>query len=136
MARNTADACMFCGVNHSGNCPSDDKPVRKKALPKVERVRQHAQPAAVKDSPPVPAAGSKAGPARPPTNRPNLAAIKRVRDPELEELGRAITCFAAEDMLHMDELVKHRAIIALPAHTIDAMIWRQANGEAVRQRGS
>lgn len=40
-------------------------------------------------------------------------------------MRNALTALAGADLLHRDELVKHRAKIDLPDHKVDAMIWKQ-----------
>lgn len=107
MPKNTADSCMFCGANPC-EC---NKPAKKAAVPRVKQVK----PVIQKLTPSVVARPTK----------PALQAVARVRDQEKAELGRAITVFADLDMLHRDELEKHRDIIDLPRDRIDAMIWRQ-----------
>ena len=137
MARNTADACMFCGHVHTGNCPSDKpKPVRvpRKLAPKPAPVSTpSAGPVSTKtDSVPTedPFARLES------KGRPNLSTIARVRDPEAELLSNAVTCLAAADLLHYSELRKHRAIIKLPDVQVDIMIWKQVNDETVRTRAA
>jgi hypothetical protein len=131
MARNTADACMFCGENHSGNCGGT---AAKKSAPKVTRVRPEKPAQPVAPQPTQRAESSKpdevsvfddAG------YKPAMTSIARVRDPQEEELSRAITVLADADLLHHEELDKHRDRIKLPSYRINAMIWKQVNSETV-----
>lgn len=120
MARNTADACMFCGCNPCA-C---GKSAKKAGPPKVTRVRpeRSAQQAA----------GEAREPVAQPTARPSLASVERVRDPGTEQLSYAITLFAERDMLHHTSLAEHRDLIRLPKNAIDAKIWRQKHDELRR----
>lgn len=125
MARDTVNACMFCGSNP---CACTAKP--KKTAPRVERVRK--TPASAPETGEV---GSASPAVSRQTNhtRPNLANLQRVRDPSLEAEAAAITLFAEADMLHHTSLAELRDRIRLPDYKIDAMIWRQRNDERVRR---
>lgn len=127
MARNTADACMFC--DHNPCTCTKVKRAKLGPAPTPHRAAGSASevgPAAENpvSAPPV----ASEGPTR---VRPNLASVARVRDEEkdteTEALAYAVTLFAERDMLHRDSLTEHRDLVRLPAYKIDAMIWRQDN---------
>lgn len=139
MARNTADVCIFCMQNPC-RCGKPDKP---KAAPRKLSTSPVATPAPSRTSGrPLDGAPSEVGSnavvasaaASPPTRRPNLASVARVKNTELEALAYAVTCFAEKDMLHRDSLVEHRDLIRLPAYRIDAMIWKQDNVDTVQRQ--
>ncbi len=142
MAKNRVDTCMFCSCT-----PCECNKQAKKVAP-VRRVQPKATQSDSADSvtatkKPAQAAPTSAPiikpvirprPARvqppiqvkPPTQpRPGLEAVVRAQEEYTEALGKAITVFAELEMLHRDELQKHRKIISLPDHVIDRMIWRQ-----------
>lgn len=118
MPKNTVDACMFCGFV-TCECGKKRKPTplarAKRATPKPPV----AQPAAPTVQP-----ASR-------STQSNLTSATRAKSESEEALGKAITAFAEQDMLHYEELVRHRAIIDLPEHVIDRMIWRQENRASV-----
>lgn len=128
MARNTADACMFCGLNPC-RC---GKPA--KAALKVTRVRPSAAPTG---PPSVTASRERISEVGAVTVaspvRPNLANVQRVKDPGTEEMARAVTVFAEAEMLHHSSLIEHRDLIRLPPHEIDRLIWRSRYAERLQQ---
>ncbi len=137
MARNTVDVCMICDqVDCRCNKRPAKKAVPKKAVPKIPAPASLDRP---KPNPPVRVAPTRTGAGKtgePDQAVPSLARVKSAREIEDEELGRAITCFAEQDMLHRDELIKYRRIINLPPHRIDAMIWKQDNEAELERRSS
>lgn len=128
MVRNTADACMFCGQNPCAcGKPARAKP---KLQPKTSPSEMGSKigpaaavvPAVRKAAPTVQSVVGA-------TRRPDLSNVTRVRDPEQEQLSKAVTLFAERDMLHADSLREHRKLIRLPPSQVDAMIWKQVNKE-------
>lgn len=104
MARNRVDYCIICGQTPCA-CSKQHKIQPKKATKLVPTV---VAPTG------VPAEG-----------RVNLANIPKIITDEQREFNCAVTVLADADLLHRDELERHRASIELPSHRIDALIWRQ-----------
>lgn len=139
MARNLADACIFCG-EQACQCGKPAKKKVTKSPATINRVRAtpraSSSPSDSKTGREV--AGVSAvkedSSATPPSReRPNLSTLSRVRDHDLEAEAAAVTIFAEADMLHRDSLVELRHLIRLPTHQVDALIWRQDNAEAVHK---
>lgn len=127
MARNRVDTCMFC---NRAPCACNAKPIKtsvKKVAPNP------TMPAKPKLEPklepkPIPAPPSRSAVPQPRKEvRPNLSGIRAIRSKDEEELARAITVLAEAGLLHRDELIRHRIMIGLPKHRVDALIWRQEN---------
>lgn len=138
MARNTVDACMFCGLNPC-RCGKPAKAAPRKPATKTSLVSPvtgmtGGTPSEVgpETVAPPPVATVPSTPSR---GRPNLASVTRVPNEDSEALARAITLFAERNMLHWTSLKEHKELIRLPDLTIRRMIWRQENAEAV-QRGA
>lgn len=124
MPRNTVDTCIICS---EVDCRCNKVP--KKVVPKKTRPSPPTRVAPTRVAP----RGGVAKvvlPEQQSQPKPTLPQVKSASQIERELLANAITCFAAEDMLHRDELVKHRDLIHLPQHRIDAMIWKQDNNAA------
>lgn len=109
MARQT-DNCMFC----------DALPCVCGKPKSVVRIPSKAQ----KPATPV-APVAKPIPAAPVSIPKSPSKIVNLSSPDDAEMARAITVLAEAELLHRDELVKHRRAIAMPSYKIDALIWRQ-----------
>lgn len=109
MVKNTVDFCMLCGAVP---CECSKKPDKKSTTRRTVK--------SVTLPPPPVSAAPKIVKAR-----PNLSVIRAVKSADELEMEQAISVLAAADMLHYQHLIEYRQIIDLPAHRIDAMIWRQ-----------
>lgn len=138
MARNTADACMFCAQNPC-KCGKPARPVKaapRKTTPAPSRAFAGTLDGAPSEvgSPTVGATTVTPVASPPVQGRPNLASVERVRDSDTEALAYAITCFAEKDMLHRDTLEEYRHLIRLPDSKIRSMIWKQDNADSVQRQ--
>jgi hypothetical protein len=140
MARNTADACMFCTQNPC-KCGKPARPAKAAPRRTTQATPAPSRVEATLDGAPSEVGSSTVGtsavgPAATPSvqGRPNLASVERVRDQDAEALAYAITCFAEKDMLHRDTLEEYRHLIRLPDSKIRSMIWKQDNADSVQRQ--
>lgn len=118
-ARRVADSCMFC---EDEPCICIKKPKKSTLKPKNKPTTSVPTESTIPTKSPVPTKSRK------PTTTiatPDFTQIKQIRSEEDQAFRNALTALADADLLHRDELVRHRGMIDLPSTRIDLMIWRQ-----------
>lgn len=132
MTRRAVDYCMFCDTIP---CSCNKKPA--KTTPKLKKKSAPTIPvpteSPVTTKPTVSTKSTKPTTSSVPTKPPvDFTKIKQIRTEEDLALRNALTVLANADLLHRDELVKHRDMIDLPTNRIDILIWRQDHAAATK----